>query len=211
VDLSPLAEEFQRRFDEKMAAREKALPTSRRSIRSSANAIRAIHRGDFDQAHRLMDESLEALRTGRDAVRDEHPDVFHAGFVQDAEKEYAESRLTEALVTGSELPGPDELEVGLAPYLNGMAESIGEGRRAILDLLRRGELQEAERILEAMEDMYHLLVSMDFPDAITGHLRRSTDSARGTLEKTRGDVTLSAGQRKLQDALERQADELKRS
>ena len=158
-----------------------------------------------------MDESLQALRTGRDAVRDAHPDVFYAGFLQDAEKEYAEARLTEALVTGAPLPGPDEIEVGLAPYLNGMAESIGEGRRAILDLLRRGELEQGERLLEAMEDMYHLLVSMDFPDAITGHLRRSTDSARGTLEKTRGDVTLSVGQRRLQEALERHADELKRS
>jgi translin len=211
VDLSRLSDDFLRRFEEKMAAREQALPTSRRSIRSSANAIRAIHRGDFDQAHKLMDESLEALRTGRDAVRENHPDVFHAGFLQDAEKEYAEARLTEALVTDAPLPGPDELEVGLAPYLNGMAESIGEGRRAILDLLRRGELDRAERILESMEDMYHLLVSMDFPDAITGHLRRSTDSARVTLEKTRGDLALSAGQRKLQDALERHSDELKRS
>jgi translin len=211
TDLSSFAGEFQRRFEEKMTAREKALPTARRSIRSSANAIRAIHRGDFDEAHRLMDDSLEALRTGRAAVRDAHPDVFHAGFLQDAEKEYAEARLTEALVTGSNLPGPDEIEVGLAPYLNGMAESIGEGRRAILDLLRRGEAEHGERILEAMEDMYYLLVSMDFPDAITGNLRRSTDSARGILERTRGDLALSVGQRQLREALERRADDVRRS
>jgi len=210
VDLSGQAEEFQRRFEEKMAAREEALPTARRSIRASANAIRAIHRGDLDQAHRLMDQSLEALRTGRQAVRGAHPDVFYAGFLQDAEKEYAEARLTEALVTDGQLPGPDELEVGLAPYLNGMAESIGEGRRAILDLLRRGEAARGERILEAMEDMYYLLVSMDYPDAITGNLRRSTDSARGILEKTRGDLSLSLGKRILHDALERHAGELGR-
>jgi translin len=208
VDLSGLAEEFQRRFEEKMAAREEALPTARRSIRASANAIRAVHRGDLEEAHRLMDQSLEALRAGRTAVRDGHPDVFYAGFLQDAEKEYAEARLTEALVTDGDLPGPDELQVGLAPYLNGMAESIGEGRRAILDLLRRGEAGRGERILEAMEDMYYLLVSIDFPDAITGNLRRSTDSARGILEKTRGDLSLSLGQRILHDALERHAGDL---
>ncbi len=211
VDLSAFAEMFQRQFVEKMTAREQALPSARRSIRASANAMRAVHRGEFEKAHGLMEESLEALRTGRQAVREAHPDVFFAGFLQDAEKEYAEARLTEALVTGGPLPGPDELEVGLAPYLNGMAESIGEGRRAILDLLRRGEADRGERILEAMEDMYHLLVSMDYPDAITGNLRRSTDSARGILEKTRGDLALSVGQRALRDALERHADELKRS
>src|SRR5947209_2025750 len=142
MDLSPLTEGFQRRFEEKMAAREKALAASRRSIRSSANAIRAVHRSEFDQAHRLMEDSREALRAGRDAVFAEHPDVYFAGFLQDAQKEYAEARLTEALVTGSELPGPEELEVGMAPFLNGMAESIGEGRRAILDLLRKGRVAE---------------------------------------------------------------------
>ena len=105
----------------------------------------------------------------------DHAAVYYAGFLQDAQKEYAEARLTEAVVAGGHLPGPDELEVELAPYLNGMAEAIGEGRRAILDRLRRGEVEAGERILATMEDIYHLLASMDFPDAITGNLRRSTD------------------------------------
>jgi translin len=211
VDLSPLADRFQSRFQEKMAAREKALAVARRSIRSSANAIRAIHRGELDQAHRMMEESRGALSSGRDAVAGAHPDVHFAGFLQDAEKEYAEARLTEALVGGADLPGPDELEVGMAPYLNGMAEAIGEGRRAILDLLRRGEFAEGERILAAMDDIHYLLVSMDFPDAITGNLRRSADSARAIIERTRGDLSVSLVQRSLRDALERHADALGRS
>ena len=205
MDLSPLAEGFQRRFEQKMSAREKALSASRRSIRSSANAIRAIHRGEFDLAHKLMDESLESLRGGREAVLEDHPDVYFAGFLQDAQKEYAEARLTEALVTDSELPGLEELEVGMAPYLNGMAEAIGEGRRAILDLLRKGRVEEAERILGAMDDIHHLLASIDFPDAITGNLRRSTDAARAIMERTRGDLSVTMVQRDLREALERHA------
>jgi translin len=193
---------FQRRFDETMGARDKALSASRQSIRSSANAIRAIHRGELDQAHRLMEQSLAAIRAGREAVREAHPGVYFAGFLQDAQKEYAEAKITEAVVTGAELPGPDELEVEIAPYLNGMAESIGEGRRAILDLLRRGELERSERILSTMEDVYYLLVSMDYPDAITGNLRRSTDVARSLLERTRGDLSVALVQRNLQQALE---------
>jgi translin len=202
VDLASFADAFQRRFEQTSAAREKALVASRRSIRGSANAIRAIHRGDLDQAGVLMDESKQAIQTGRAAVRDDHPGVYFAGFLQDAQKEYAEARLTLALVTGAEPPSPDDLGVELAPYLNGMAESIGEGRRAILDLLRRGQVEESERILQAMEDMYYLLVSMDFPDAITGNLRRSTDVARGIMERTRGDLSMSLVQRNLQQALE---------
>jgi translin len=205
VELAPLADAFQRRFEQTSAAREKALVASRRSIRASANAIRAIHRGDLDQAGLLMEESRQAIDTGRAAVRDDHPEVYFAGFLQDAQKEYAEARLTLALVAGAEAPSPDDLEVELAPYLNGMAESIGEGRRAILDLLRRGEVETSERILRAMEDMYDVLVSIDFPDAITRNLRRSTDLARGIMERTRGDLSMSLVQRSLQQALERHA------
>ncbi|MGH2557224.1 MAG: haloacid dehalogenase [Actinomycetota bacterium] len=202
MNLSDLSEAFLRRFEETTTAREKALAAARRSIRASANAIRAIHRGELEQAHRLMDESRTAIQAGREAVREAHPDVYFAGFLQDAQKEYAEARLTEAMVAGSRLPAPQDLEVELPPYLNGMAETIGEGRRTILDLLRRGEVAEGERILVAMEEMYSLLVSMDFPDAITGNLRRSTDVARSIIERTRGDLSVTLVQRNLQEALE---------
>jgi translin len=202
VDLGALAEGFQHHFQQTTAGREKALTASRRSIRASANAIRAIHRGDFDKAGVLMDESRQAIESGRSAVQKDHPQGYFAGFLQDAQKEYAEARLTEALVTGASAPSPDELGVELAPYLNGMAESIGEGRRAILDMLRRGEVEASERILRDMEDMYDVLVSIDFPDAITGNLRRSTDVARGIMERTRGDLSMALVQRNLQRSLE---------
>jgi translin len=209
VDLASLADLSQSRLEATMAAREQALAAARRSIRASANAIRAVHRGDLDRAHALMEESRAAIEAGTAAVRDRHPDVFHAGFLQDAQKEYAEARMTEALVTTAELPGPDELGVELAPYLNGMAETIGEGRRAVLDLLRRGEIARAEALMETMDDLHDLLAAMDFPDAMTRNLRRSTDAARAIIERTRGDLTMTAVQRSVQDALERHARDLR--
>jgi translin len=154
-----------------------------------------------------MEESRSALKSGKEAVSDQL-DVYHAGFLQDAQKEYAEARLTNAVVQDGALPSPDDLDVELAPYLNGMAETIGEARRAILDLLRRGDVAESERILTAMEDMFYVLVSMDFPDAITRNLRRSTDVARGIMERTRGDLSITLVQRNLQEALERHARSL---
>jgi translin len=208
TDLGSLAGEFQRRFDEKMAAREIALTSSRKAIRASANAIRAIHREEWEEAHRLQEEARSALDIAREAL-DSQPDVFHAGFVQDAQKEYAESKLTEAVVKGEELPAPDELRVTLPAYLGGMAEAIGEARRSILDLLRKGDVGRSEDILRTMEDMYYLLVSMDYPDAVTGNLRRSTDVARGIMERTRGDLSVSIVQAGLRDALERHTEALK--
>jgi translin len=203
VDLEPLADGFRARFDRRMQARERALAAARRGVRSCANAIRALHRADHDLARSLMEDARAAIGDGLDAVRD-HPDIRFAGYLQDAQKEYAEARITEALVTGAgRLPGAEELGVEDAPYLNGMAEAIGEGRRFALDLLRRSDVDGAERVLSAMEDLYAVLVSMDYPDAITGNLRRTTDVARSLIEKTRGDVTTAIGQRDLRDALDR--------
>jgi translin len=204
VDLESLSRDLHERFDAKTAARERALPAARRSIRASANAIRAVHRGEYDVARGLIRDSRAALDEGMDGV-DAHPDVRYAGYLLDAEKEYAEANLTLALVTDSPLPPPSDVAVGDAPYLNGLAEAIGEGRRHILDLLRTGDVERAERILASLEEMYGVLVTMDYPDAITMNLRRSTDVARSLIEKTRGDLSVAVVQRTMRDALDRHA------
>jgi translin len=208
VDLERTSEEIARRFDATMQAREHALPASRAAIRSCANAIRAIHRGELDLAHRLMDDARTSIDAGLDAVRD-HPEIRFAGYLQDAQKEFAEAKITEAVVSGAtHAPTPEELAVEDAPYLNGMAEAIGEARRHILDLLRHGRIAEGEAVLSAMDDMYAVLVTVDYPDAITGNLRRSTDIARSLIEKTRGDLSVARVSQDLHDALERHARQI---
>lgn len=210
MDLSELARSIQSRLDAKNAAREQALPAARRSIRASANAIRAIHRLEFDAAKSLIADSRAAMDEGLAAVEGQ-ADIRHAGYLQDAQKEYAEANLTLALVTGIDLPGPTELEVEDAAYLGGMSDAIGEGRRRLLDLLRTGDVEQAEQLLGAMEEMYGVLVTMDYPDAITMNLRRATDVSRSLIEKTRGDLSISVVQNDLRDALDRHADELRGS
>jgi translin len=207
VDLESLSVEFQKRLDEKMSAREVALPAARQATRLSANAIRAIHRGDGKEATRLLEEARAALDRGEEAVAD-HPDVRWAGFLHDGQKEYAEAQLTRAVIEGDGLPTPDDIGVTVAAYLNGIAETIGELRRSVLDLLRTGDVSRAEELLSTMEEMFHLLVTIDYPDAITGNLRRWTDVARGIIEKTRGDLTVSLGQKDLREALDRHARKL---
>jgi translin len=207
VDLDGLTRGFHDRFDAKVGARERALPAARRSIRASANAIRAVHRGESERARELIGESRAALDDGLDGVAD-HPDVRFAGYLQDAQKEYAEANITLALVTGSTLPSPSELDVEDAPYLNGMAEAIGEGRRHILDLLRQGAVERAASMLGTLEDLYGVLVTIDYPDAITLNLRRSTDVARSLIEKTRGDLAIASMQRNIEHALDEHARRL---
>lgn len=192
-------------FKGKYQARDKALQHGRDIIRHSANAIRAIHRGDTQEAERLLATAQALLQNIEDALR-EHPDVYHAGFVHDAQKEYAEARITLALVQGLPLPEPEELRVGYPAYLNGAAESVGELRRQVLDRLRHQETQRCEELLAAMDDIYSMLVTVDFPDAMTGGLRRTTDSVRGILERTRGDLTMALVQHSLHQRLDRLAE-----
>ncbi len=184
------------------AAREGALPETRRIIRLSANSIRAAHRGEIDVADELTSEARERMATLVESLASQ-PSIYWAGYLRDAQKEMAEAHLTLAVLADREWPTPDELGVEGAAYLNALAETAGELRRHALDSMRRGELERAERVLSIMNEIHDLLVTVDFPDAVTGGLRRSTDLARGVTERTRGDLTIALRQRELSDSLAR--------
>jgi translin len=200
-DLSGLVEPVRERFRARHLAREAAYGASRDAIRAAANAIRAIHRGERDRADELITESREALEVATAAVAD-HPDVLHGGFIQDAEKEYAEARITAAAIGDEPWPAPDEVGVSDASWMHGLAETVGELRRRCLDLVRTERLDEAERALERMDEALASLVTIDVPDALTRGLRRATDGARAITERTRGDLTAALGQRRLREALD---------
>ena len=184
----------------KHAARERALPRSRAAIRACANSIRATHRQEFAQAANLLAQARQLLGEMAQDLGD-HQDIFYAGFVQDAQKEYTEAAAFAALAQNRPLPLPHDLSIDWAAYLNGLGETIGELRRYILDQLRQGHYDRCETLLRHMDDIYALLITIDFPDAITGGLRRTTDAARGILEKTRGDLTIAVSQAQLQRSM----------
>lgn len=185
--------------------RDHAIAESRQIVRFSANAIRALHRGDIPAGERLIAQSRERLRVLVSLSAPE-PTVYWAGFVQDAMKEHAEAAIVSAILSESPVPDASSLGVEIAPYLNGAAEGASELRRQILDLLRHGEITTAERLFTSMESVYEALLTVDFPDAITGGLRRSTDQLRGVVERTRGDLTLTTRQLRLEQALRDQHD-----
>jgi len=189
-------------FETRNAAREQALSQSRELIRTCANTIRAVHRRDYEQARTLLD-SAQALSEGLTERLKPFPDLFYTGYVQDAQKEYVEATATLSLVSGTPMPSPEHLGVAAAPFLNGLAETVGELRRFVLDKLRRGELDGSEALLQTMDDIYSLLVTIDYPDALTGGLRRTTDATRGILERTRGDLTFALRQQELERSLAR--------
>lgn len=209
-NLPTIAEQIHNQFEATTQARDRALIQSRQMIRHSANAIRAIHRGENEEAL----DNLHRARKLLDMLKDdlaEYPALFHAGYTQDAIKEFAEANITYALIEDLPLPAPEELGIDCVVYLNGLAETVGELRRRCLDILRHGYSQDAERLLSAMDEIYSVLVTMDYPDAITHGLRRQTDLVRGILERTRGDLTISLREEQLKKDMQTLLEKLQRS
>jgi translin len=203
--LNDIAQEALEALEARHRVREKALELSRRLIRHSANTIRAIHRGEFEKAKEMLDEGRLVVEQFNSDLAEEAP-IYEAGYVQDALKEYAEASLTYAFIAGQPLPSPGDLKIDYPAYLNGLAEAMGELRRSTLDLMRAGDLEKAERLLSIMDEVYGILVTVDYPDAITRGLRRTTDMVRGVLERTRGDLTMAVRQQRLEATLKRFED-----
>ena len=208
--LEKIAACLTRDMEEADSAREKALPLHRQSIRASSLAIRAVHRYEYSEAHNHLTQSHKFLNEASELLRP-YPMIYYAGFLQDAQKEYAEASITYAVVTSLSFPTPQELGIDNAPYANGLAESVGELRRHVLDHIRRGEFSQSETLLEVMDEIFYVLTILDFPDAITRGLRRSADIARGCLEKTRGDLTANYGHLRLEKEVRELSEKLAQS
>jgi translin len=200
-ELASLAVPVRARLDAANAAREKGLVAARKTIQASSQSIRATHRREWEEAERLADAAASSLREAKEALAP-FPQLAASGPLHDAAKEYVEARLTLALAADRPLLSAEELGVPDASWLNGLAEAASELRRHLLDRLRDGEFEVAESLLAAMDDVYALLVTVDYPDALTGGLRRTTDAFRPVLERTRGDLTTTFLQQRLQRALE---------
>jgi translin len=198
--LEDIAERIHKSFELCTAERDRALTQARTLTRHCANAIRAIHRDEHSLALQHLDEARQLAKCLRENLV-EFPELFYAGYTQDALKEYAEATLVYALINDGEFPAPEDISLEPATYLQGLADAVGELRRRCLDMLLKDNPTEAERLLGEMDDIYAILVTMDYPDAITGGLRRLTDVARSIIERTRGDLTLSLRQERLEQSL----------
>lgn len=206
-NLELIADNIREELEAMNDARDDALARSRELVRHCAATIKAIHREQWDEARAGLQTAREAARELSAGVAS-YPDLYHSGYTQDALKEYVEAYATFALVRSEALPTPADLDVPGSTYLNGLAEAASELRRAILDIIRHEHNDVAEDLLDKMDAIYNTLMTFDFPDAITYGLRRRVDSLRGVTERTRGDLTNSLRQQRLQVALHQLEEKL---
>jgi translin len=201
-NLAKIAENIRLSFTTTDEAREKALHLCREIIRYSANVIRTVHRREYAESKKVLASASDLVKKLNEEIIENCPDLKSAGFVHDSQKEFVEACITFSIITSEPLPDPKRLMVAYPAYLNGLGEATGELRRYVLDSLRRNDFSRCEELLSVMDDIYTVLVTIDFPDAITYGLRRTTDSVRGILEKTRGDLTIALRQKELEKKID---------
>lgn len=199
--LHEISERIKERLSKRYEARERAIILSREVIYLCFTSIRCAHREEIDKGEELLKRAMDILKDIKIGLEG-FPELLYSGFLQEAEKELSEAAITLSIIGRREIPKPEDIDVSYNSYLHGLGEAVGELRRYVLDLIRRGE-DGGEEILDTMEEIYLALTQMDFPDAITGGLRRTTDNVRGIIERTRGDLSLYIAQRRLERKLER--------
>ena len=197
TDLTEIGQLAIEQLTDRNKDREQALAVSREVVRFSANAIRAVHRADYEEAKGLIEKGAARLKEA-EHIREDNPLIYNAGFMNDARKEFTEANVTYAVISGGPIPRFEALGVDPSSYLNGIAEVIGELRRYILDALRSDTVDRCQEMMEVMDEIYGVLVTVDFPEAVTGGLRHTTDAMRGILERTRGDLTIAMRQHALE-------------
>ena len=185
-------------LDEKDQVRELALKSARAITRSAGGILRGLHKGQDGKSEyselRKEVSKLSKLLSG-------HPELAHAGYVENALQEYAEAGIVQSILENGDVPSPQDLGVGDVPYLLGLGDSVGELRRLCLNELKSGKVAKANAFLEMMEDIYSALMRFDYPDAIVP-LRHKQDVARSLLEKTRGEVAVTASTRNLHERIQ---------
>lgn len=198
--IEEICDGIRARFDAMDEAREKSLALSRKIIRNSGDAIKAIHREEWGQSRKLIAETRDLVLQVNDLLRD-FPDLYYSGYVGNAQTEYTEVSILNAILNGESIPSPDLLSVDYAAYLSGVGDTVGELRRHILDLIRKGRPEEGEKYLELMDELYTQMMSFDYPDAITHGLRKKSDVARSLIERTRGEITNALQIKDLKEAM----------
>lgn len=203
--IDEFADEAREQLESIHRDRESAYTTSREIVQAASATIKAVHRGEFDEAGGQVARTRELYERMMAAVH-ASPEIGYSGFVGDAAREYAEAAQVLALIVDDDLPGPADIGVDSADWLNGLGDTVGELRRHVLDLIRRDEVDEAEKYLEMMDEIYQTIMSFDYPESVTKGLRRRSDQARGAVERTRGDLTNALRQSRLEKRM-RQLEE----
>jgi translin len=196
MELTDILNGIRDEIDADDQIREKVLPLSRNAVRKCSESIKMTHKKEFAKAKVMVEEAHDIIAS----AMSEMPDstfVSKSKTMDIAYQELTEAANVLSLIEYGKYTPPEKYQIPSRPYLNGLADVIGELRRSSLDSLRRDDVNKAEHLLSLMEEVLEGLQLLDYPNALVPDLRRKCDVGRALVEKTRGDLTRAVGQSKL--------------
>jgi len=198
--LKEFLEKIQEELSGKEEVRDDVQRDMRKATRLSKQAIQVTHQERFDDAKDMLKEAKTLFAKLRGTAED-YPYLFYSGSVGAAFEEHAEAHILLTLIQEDRFPSPKEIDVPVTPYLLSLGDVIGELRRRALDLIRKGNVEAAEKCLERMEHIYSELTALDDAYVIVNGLRRKCDVARRLIEITRGDITIEVRRNALENSI----------
>ncbi len=195
-NLDNIVDKIGKNIDDKDKIRERALRSSRDIIIGCRKAIQQIHQGLMKEANNNIKKSSGGLSKLYDLTKD-HPDLYHAGFVENAAQELVEAHCLYNIMRGKDLPDPDKIQTTYSSYLLGLCDLVGELRRKALDSIRTGKTKKADDYLEMMEDIYDVIIRFDYPSGLIP-IKKKQDMVRGLIEKTRGELAVASCERRIE-------------
>lgn len=196
MELEGFLDSIREEIEQDDHIRESALQLSRTAVRKCSESIKMSHRGNFEAASALVEEAYSIISEAQAEVA-KSAFISKSRILDIAYQELAEAvNVLHILEKGEAVPAV-EYNIPSRDYLTGLADTIGELRRAVLESLRNGRTERGVTLLAMMESIYEGLNSFDFPNALIPDLRRKSDVARTLIERTRADVTTAVRQDKL--------------
>jgi translin len=195
-NLDKIVNKIEKSIDGKDKIREQALRSSREIIIGCRKAIQCIHQDLMRDAMSNINMASVKLQELYNLTGD-HPELYHAGFVENAAQELVEAYCLYNVMKGKDLPDPDEIQTTYSSYLLGLCDLVGELRRTALDSIREGETKEADDYLNMMEEIYDVIIRFDYPSGLIP-IKKKQDMVRNLIERTRGELAVASCERRIE-------------
>jgi len=195
-NLNKIVDKIEKSIDDKDKIREQALKNSREIIINCRKAIQSIHQKQIKKAKENINTASETLQKLNQITKN-YPELYHAGFVENAAQELVEAHCFLNIKQGKDLPDPDDINTTYSSYLMGLCDLVGELRRTALDSIRQGKPKKADKCLDMMEEIYDVIIRFDYPSGLIP-IKKKQDMVRGMIEKTRGELAVASCERRIE-------------
>jgi translin len=183
-NVKPSLNKISKSLLEVQDAREFLLKNTREIIILCSKSIISVHTEDMKSAkHNLKQADMLLKKYKKKATSDLRRYMIMP------EQEFVEAASLIAIVEKNEIPSEKELDVMPESYVLGLMDCVGELKRMIFDKIRIGDIDNASRIFDIMENLYLHLYPFSMYDKVLKEARRKIDVDRILVDDVRGAIT----------------------